>query len=242
MSLRSKRVVVIGGTSGIGLAVAQGALAHGASVVVGSSSAAKVAAAADKLAGGETLALAVDVKDDASVAAFFERVGAFDHLVFTAGDWSGFGGGPIAKLDVAGAASVFAVRFWGAITAIKHAAKHIREGGSIALTDGMIAHRARKGAAISTAMAGAIEHLTRALAVELAPIRVNAVCPGAIRTEVWNVIPAEQREERMKRMTERLPIKRVGEPDEVAEAYLYLMRGGYTTGQVLRVDGGQTAI
>ena len=244
MSLQNKRVVVIGGTSGIGLAVAQGALAHGAAVIVGSSSAGKVAAANDKLRGGEALALAlaIDVKDEASVEAFFAQVGAFDHLVFTAGDWGRFGGGPIDKLDVAGAASLFAVRFWGAITAIKHAAKQIREGGSIALTDGMIAHRARKGAAISTAMAGAIEHLTRALAVELAPIRVNAVCPGAIRTDVWNVIPAEQREERMKRMTERLPIKRIGEPDEVAEAYLYLMRGGYTTGQVLRVDGGQTAI
>jgi len=240
MGLQNKRVVVIGGTSGIGLAVAQAAIAHGAVVVVGSSSAGKVAAASDQLAGSE--ALTIDVKDEASVEAFFERVGALDHLVFTAGDWSRFGGGPIEKLDVAGAASVFAVRFWGAITAIKHAAPRIREGGSIALTDGMIAHRARKGAAISTAMAGAVEHLTRALAVDLAPIRVNAVCPGAIRTDVWNVIPAEQREERIKRMTERLPIKRIGEPDEVAEAYLYLMRGGYTTGQVLRVDGGQTAI
>ena len=240
MGLQNKRVVVIGGTSGIGLAVAQAAIAHGAVVVVGSSSAGKVAAASDQLAGSE--ALTIDVKDEASVEAFFERVGALDHLVFTAGDWSRFGGGPIEKLDVAGAASVFAVRFWGAITAIKHAAPRIREGGSIALTDGMIAHRARKGAAISTAMAGAVEHLTRALAVDLAPIWVNAVCPGAIRTDVWNVIPAEQREERIKRMTERLPIKRIGEPDEVAEAYLYLMRGGYTTGQVLRVDGGQTAI
>jgi len=91
-------------------------------------------------------------------------------------------------------------------------------------------------------MAGAVEHLTRGLAVDLAPIRVNAVCPGAIRTDVWNVIPAEQREERIQRMTGRLPVARIGEPNEVAEAYLYLMRGGYTTGQVLRVDGGQTAI
>jgi NAD(P)-dependent dehydrogenase (short-subunit alcohol dehydrogenase family) len=244
MSLQNKRVVVIGGTSGIGLAVAQRALADGAGVVVGSSSAGKVAAANDKLQGSEALALAlaVDVKDEASVEAFFERVGAFDHLVFTAGDWSGFGGGPLEKLDVSRAASGFAVRFWGALTAIKHAQKRIREGGSVTLTDGMIAHRSRKGAALSTAIAGSIEHLTRALAVDLAPIRVNCVCPGAIRTDVWNVIPAEQREERLKRMTERLPIKRIGEPDEVAEAYLYLMRGGYTTGQVLRVDGGQTAI
>ena len=240
MSLRQRRVVVIGGTSGIGLAVAQAALADGAGVVVGSSSAEKVGAVKDKLAGAE--ALAVDVKSESSVETFFERVGAFDHLVFTAGDWSSFGGGPIERIDVAAAASVFAVRFWGAFTAIKHAHRRIREGGSITLTDGMIAHRPRKGAAISSAMAGAIEHLTRALALELSPIRVNAVCPGAIRTDVWNVFPADQREERWKRMTERLPLKRIGEPNEVAQAYLYLMRGGYTTGQVLRVDGGQTMI
>jgi NAD(P)-dependent dehydrogenase (short-subunit alcohol dehydrogenase family) len=209
-------------------------------VVVGSSSAAKVAAAKDGLASAE--AFAVDVTDEPSVAAFFERTGAFDHLVFTAGDWARFGGGPVEDLNVSEAASLFAVRFWGALTAVKHAHKRMREGGSITLTDGMIAHRPRKGSAVSSAMAGAIEHLTRALAVDLAPIRVNAVCPGAIRTDVWKVIPEAQREERFKKMTERLPIKRIGEPNEVAEAYLYLMRGGYTTGQVLRVDGGQTML
>ncbi len=240
MSLRQKRVVVIGGTSGIGLAVASAALAEGASVIVGSSSADKLGAAALRLPGAH--AHAIDVKDEASIAMFFERVGALDHLVFTAGDWGRYGGGPVESLDIAAAASLFAVRFWGAIGCVKHAAKNLRDGGSITLTDGMIAHRPRKGAAISSAMAGATEHLTRALSVELAPIRVNAVCPGAIRTEVWNSIPAEQREDRFKKMTERLPIKRIGEPDEVAQAYLYLMRGGYTTGQVLRVDGGGTVV
>jgi NAD(P)-dependent dehydrogenase (short-subunit alcohol dehydrogenase family) len=240
LGLEQKRVVVIGGTSGIGFAVAQGAQADGASVVLGSSSAAKVAAAKARLPGAE--AFAIDVKDEASVAAFFEQVGAFDHLVFTAGDWASFGGGTVAKLDVAAAASAFAVRFWGAVTAVKHAGKQIREGGSITLTDGMIAHRPRRGAAISSAMAGAVEHLTRALAVELSPIRVNCVCPGLISTEIWNAIPEDQREERWKKMTERLLVKRIGTPREAAEAYLYLMRGGYTTAQVLRVDAGQTAI
>jgi NAD(P)-dependent dehydrogenase (short-subunit alcohol dehydrogenase family) len=241
MSMQNQRVVIIGGTSGIGLAVAKAAIADGASVVVASSSAEKVGKAKDRVPGAE--ARTIDVRDEANVQAFFAHLGAFDHLVFTAGDWGGrFGGGPIETLDVAAAASSLGVRFWGAITAIKHAAKLIRAGGSITVTDGMIAHRPRKGAALSTAMAGAIEHLTLALSVELAPIRVNCVCPGLIRTEVWNAIPEDQREERFKRMTERLPIKRIGEATEAAEAYLYLMRGGYTTGQVLRVDGGQTAL
>jgi NAD(P)-dependent dehydrogenase (short-subunit alcohol dehydrogenase family) len=241
MSLENKRVVIIGGTSGIGLAVARAALAERAQVVVGSSRERKVSAAKEALPGLE--AFVIDVKDEASVAAFFERVGPFDHLVFTAGDWDRmFGGGPLETLDLTAAATTFTVRFWGAVSAAKHAHKNIRAGGSITLTDGMIAHSARKGAVIAGAMAGAIEHLTRALAVDLAPIRVNCVCPGLIKTDIWKGIPEEQREETWKRMTKRLPINRIGEPDEAAEAYLYLMRAGYTSAQVLRVDGGQTAL
>jgi NAD(P)-dependent dehydrogenase (short-subunit alcohol dehydrogenase family) len=146
------------------------------------------------------------------------------------------------QLDLDKANATFTVRFWGALAAIKHAQGRIAADGSITITDGLIAHRPRKGAAISTAMAGAIEHLTRALAVDLAPLRVNAVCPGFVLTEVWNSIPQDQREDRFKKMTERLPLPRVGMPDEVAEAYLYLMRGGYSTGQVLIVDGGMSLI
>ena len=91
-------------------------------------------------------------------------------------------------------------------------------------------------------MAGAIEHLTRALAVDLAPLRVNAVCPGYILTEVWNSIPEDRREEHLRKMTERQPLARAGTPEEAAESYLYLMRGSFTTGQVLVVDGGMTLI
>jgi NAD(P)-dependent dehydrogenase (short-subunit alcohol dehydrogenase family) len=125
---------------------------------------------------------------------------------------------------------------------VKHAARTIATGGSITLTDGTIAHRPRKGAALSTAMAGAIEHLTRGLAVDLAPVRVNAVCPALVLTEVWDSIPEEVRAQRLRRMTEHQPLPRPGSPAEVAQAYLYLMKGGYTTGQVLKVDGGATLV
>ena len=91
-------------------------------------------------------------------------------------------------------------------------------------------------------MAGAVEHLTRGLAVDLAPIRVNCVCPGLILTGVWDSIPADRRAEQLERMTKRQPLPRAGEPAEAAEAYLYLMRGGYTTGQVLHVDGGSSVV
>lgn len=238
-SLKDKRVVVVGGGSGIGLAVAEGALADGAQVVVASSNAQRVQAAAARL-GERAEALAVDVTDEAEVARFAKSVGGLDHLVFTAGDWGGPRRGSLADTDIDAAASVFGVRFWGALRCAKHLAGQVAPGGSIVLTNGMIAHKPTKGSSVSTAMAGAIEHLTRALAVELAPVRVNCVCPGAIRTGVWDSIPEDQREARLQQMTARLPIARVGEPDEAAEAYLYLLRGGYTTGQVLRVDGGSS--
>jgi NAD(P)-dependent dehydrogenase (short-subunit alcohol dehydrogenase family) len=172
------------------------------------------------------------------VARFFGGAGGFDHIVFTAGDWGGPRRGPVAELDIAAAAQVFRVRYWGAVAVAKHGAKAIPPGGSLTLTNGMIAHKPSKGSAIATSMAGAIEHLTRALAVELAPIRVNCVCPGLIRTGVWDSIPQEKREEELARMTKRQLIPRAGQPDEAAEAYLYFMRAGYTTGQVLYVEGG----
>jgi NAD(P)-dependent dehydrogenase (short-subunit alcohol dehydrogenase family) len=242
MSLDGKRIVIIGGASGIGYAIAEAAIREGAEVVVGSSRPPNVHAAVEKL-GNKASGHPVDVKTEAEVEAFFGWAGAFDHLVFTAGDWGGFRAPrALAETDLEAAADAYAVRYWGALKAIKHGAPRLREGGSVVLTNGMIAHRPRKGTPISTAMAGGIEHLVRALAVDLAPVRVNAVCPGAIRTGVWDTIPAETREAQFKQMTGRLPIARIGEPHEVAEAYLYLMKAGYTTGQVLLVDGGGSVV
>ena len=150
--------------------------------MVASSSQAKVDAARHELPAG-AVAAAVDVTDERQVAAFFERVGPFDHLVYTAGDWGPMAGARLADLDLDRAGQVFAVRFWGALAAAKHASASMVPGGSITLTDGLIAHRPRPGAAVNTAMAGAIEHLVTGLAVELAPVRVNGVCPGLIATD-----------------------------------------------------------
>ena len=235
MELSGKQVVVIGGTSGIGRAVAIRCAALGADIVVASSSQARVDAARADLPAG-TEAVVVDVTDEHQVAALFARVGPFDHLVYTAGDWGPMAGARLADLDLERAGQVFAVRFWGALAAAKHAHPSIVPGGSITLTDGLIAHRPRPGAAVNTAMAGAIEHLVTGLAVELAPVRVNAVCPGLIATDALVAVPAA----RITTMTARQAVPRAGSPDEAAEAYLYLMRGTYTTGQVIRVDGGMS--
>ncbi len=231
--LQNQRVVLIGGTSGIGFAVAEAAQSAGAKVVVASRSQAKVDGALARLepaAEGAT----IDTGDEADVERFFARVGSFDHLVYTAGDWEGR---PTDQWDLDSNQWIFRIRFWGALRAIKYARSTIAQHGSITLTDGAAGRKPRRGAAITAAGAMAIEHLVPGLAVDLAPIRVNCVCPGIILTEAVP-IPADQAE----RMLSQQPLARGGAPDEVAEAYLYLMRGTYTTGDVLVVDGGYTLV
>ncbi|HEY0250442.1 MAG TPA: SDR family oxidoreductase [Kofleriaceae bacterium] len=217
--LDGKKVVVIGGGSGIGAATAALATSEGASVEVGSRS---------------TKGRTVDVRDEASVAAFFAAIGPFDHLAITAGDWGGPMRAGTADIDLAASRSLFDVRFWGVIAAVKHATKTIAATGSITLTSGMLVHRPMKGMPLAAAL-GAVEHLARGFAVDLAPVRVNAVCPGLVLTEV---VKAQWPEQYRNAAVAPLPIPRVATPEEAAKAYVYLMSNGYVTGQILPVDGG----
>jgi NAD(P)-dependent dehydrogenase (short-subunit alcohol dehydrogenase family) len=235
VTLEGSRILVIGGSSGIGFAVARAALDHGAQVTIASSSPGRLSDAVDRLGDGEGVCL--DVTQEAAVQTFFAGAGAFDHIVFTAADWGQVDHVPFAEIDLAAAAALFQVRFWGALAVAKHAGGSVAPGGSITLTNGMAAHRPQKGLAAATAMAGAIEHLVLGLAVELAPVRVNGVCPGAIRTEAWDELPEDFRRFQERRLAGQL-LPRAAAPAEIAEAYLYLMRGTYTTGQILRVEGG----
>ena len=236
MRLDGKKVVVIGGASGVGFAVAEAALAAGADVVVGSSQTPRIETAAAKLGKGAK-GHTVDVKDEASVAAFFDAVGAFDHLIFTAGDW-GHMFGATRDLDIEASKARMEVRFWGAARAAKFAVRQIAKEGSITLTGGMLAHRPMPGMPLTVASAHTTEGLAMGLARDLAPIRVNAVCLGLIMSEqVQNM-----GEGAIKAFTQNLPLPRGGTCEEAAEAYLYLMRATYVTGQVVRVDGGGSLI
>jgi NAD(P)-dependent dehydrogenase (short-subunit alcohol dehydrogenase family) len=235
MSLKNKRIVVLGGSSGLGFATAMAAADEGALVVIASSSQAKIATAQKKLppsAEGHT----INLLDEGSIKSFFEKIGAYDHLVYTAGD-------PLLVVDqkdmsVEDARGFFGIRYWGAFLATKYGAGQIREGGSIVLTSGMASRRPRSGLSVVSSVCGATEALGRALSVELAPLRVNVVCPGMVKTHLWDSFPADVREATFKREEQNLPVKRIGEAHEVAEAYLYLMRGQFTTGQVVVSDGG----
>lgn len=235
MKLDRKRVVVIGGSSGMGLATARAAALEGAAVTIASSRREKVDAALSELPQG-TEGAVLDIRDEAAVAALFERIGELDHLVFTAGD--AFTPRPLADLDLQDARGALEVRFWGAVAAIKHAAPRIQAEGSIALTTGTVGQRPVPGAALAAAGAGAAEGLIRGLAAELAPIRVNAVRAGAVRTPLWDGIPEAQRGPLFERLAARTLTNTMGEPQDLAMAHIYLMQNRYVTGTVLTVDGG----
>jgi NAD(P)-dependent dehydrogenase (short-subunit alcohol dehydrogenase family) len=233
--LNGKRVVVLGGTSGIGLATALAATARGAVVTVTSRSAERVARAAREI-GKSARGEVANFENEGETSALFERLGAFDHLVYTAGDELLLA--PVAEIDLSAARRAFEVRVFGVLGAVKHAAPRIASGGSIVLTHGIAGARPQAGWAVGAAVCGAIDALTRALAVELAPVRVNAVSPGFVRTPLWNPIPEAEREALFRDAGKKLLTGRVGEAKEIADAYCYLMENPFTTGQTLIVDGG----
>ncbi len=238
MKFEGKRVLIFGGTSGIGLAVAEAASAEGAEIIVVSSRPEKVDAALAHLGKGE--GRVADLSDEKAVEALFGRVPPFDHLVFTAGDtvWQRV----IGDTDLADAKNFFGVRFWGAFLVAKHGSKLIRPDGSIVLTSSTVPRRPPKGFAIGASISASVEALARALAVELAPVRVNVVAPGIVRTPIWDRLPEEQREAFFSERGTAMPVGRVGMPAEIAQAYLFLMRSTFTTGQVVVLDGGMLLV
>jgi NAD(P)-dependent dehydrogenase (short-subunit alcohol dehydrogenase family) len=237
--LEQKRVVVVGGSSGIGLAVAEQAASQGAKVVIVSSTAERVQKAVAGI-GGKAQGQAVDVSDEGAVASFFAELGAFDHLVFTAGDSLLLH--DLASTDLQQARRAFELRYWAALAAVKYGSPYLRKGGSVVLTTGIAGQRPQKGWVIAASVCGTIEALTRALAVELAPIRVNAVSPGVVRTNLWQTMSASERERLYESVGKSLPVGRVGEASDIAQAYLFLMQEGFATGQTVVVDGGTVLV
>lgn len=228
--MKDTTVVVIGGLSGIGRAVAEQAAAAGARVIA----AGRRAAPADFPASITTAQ--VDISDEASVARLFGSIGPFDHLVITAGPV--IPSAKLANLNIADAIAAFNVKVFGPMRVAQQALGTIKPTGSITLTSGLLARKASPGGLVKASMNAAIEIMAKTLAKELAPLRVNVISPGMVESGMWGEMSEADRKAMAARAGAGLPVGRVGQGSDLAQAYLMLMQNGFMTGSVVDVDGG----
>jgi NAD(P)-dependent dehydrogenase (short-subunit alcohol dehydrogenase family) len=234
--LQGKKMLFVGGSSGIGLAAAKASHESGAVVTIASRSARKLEAAAATIGNPIDTGI-VDVTDDASVSEFLNRRGSFDHVVVTAADVVV---NPIGEISVHDAQAAMDSKFWG-IFRIAKAAK-IEPGGSLNFVAGFRSQRPAPGLALMSAINAAIEGLTRGLALDLRPVRVNAVSPAMVDTPLWASLDPKNYEALLKRVSSTYPAGTVGRPEDVAKALLFLASNPYATGTVLTLDGGASLV
>ncbi|AGB73923.1 MULTISPECIES: SDR family oxidoreductase [Rhizobium] len=231
-SLNQKRVLVVGGSSGIGLAAAQLAHAAGAAVTIASRSADKLGEAAASV--NPPMATAVlDTGDGDGIESFFASHDAWDHIVISAAQTPS---GPVRKLSIDDAKKAMESKFWGAYRIAR--AARISERGTLTFISGFLSERPSASSVLQGAINAALESLARGLALELSPIRVNAVSPGLIDTPIWAKMDEANRTAMFERVASSLPAKTVGQPSDIANAVLFLMTTPFATGSTVRVDGG----
>ena len=236
--LTGKRVVVVGGKTAIGLGVAEAASTAGATVTVASRRTVSAEERPDLAAFDQVV---LDMRDEASVHAAFEAIGPFDHLVVTAGPALG-SWGTFMDPDMRGVRSYLEGKFLGTWACARHAAPHLAAGGSMTFVTGGTAGRAKLGLAAVTSTFTAVESLSKSLALELAPIRVNTLRPGFIDTEFWDVLPAETVEDIRAKVRANFPAQRVGTAADVGHAAVFLMTNPYMTGTILEINGGELLV
>ncbi|QPC91929.1 SDR family oxidoreductase [Mesorhizobium sp. INR15] len=242
MDISNTRILIVGGGSGMGLALARHCLAAGASVVIAGRSEDRLRRASEELGNPAALeTIAADITEETEVAALFERIGRLDHIVSTAADIEG-AYQLLPALDLKAAQRVVESKFYGPLLLAKHGAPRLAAVGSITFTSGIAAYRPAARGSVVAAVNAALEGLVRALAVELAPIRVNVVSPGWVDTSIWAYVAGDKKAETLGKMAERLPVGRVGQPEDIADAIGFLMRNGFTTGTTLHVEGGHRLV
>jgi len=239
MNLEGKKVVVIGGSSGIGLGIAQASAVAGANVVIASRSADKLKAATEAI-NGQVQSYTVDLADEENVGNLMTQIGALDHLLITGGR-STFG--PFLELASETARADFEVNFWGKYNAARYGAPNVQKGGTITFISGAYGRKPSADAVVSAASVSATDSLARALAVALAPIRVNSIAPGLINTPLVMPDATEQeRKEFFESVTNYYPADVVGQPEDIAQVALMLMTNPFMTGATIHVDGGYTIV
>jgi NAD(P)-dependent dehydrogenase (short-subunit alcohol dehydrogenase family) len=235
MSLDGDRVLVMGGSSGIGAATASLFAGEGAEVVITGRDQDKLERAAQRITGKVTTRR-LDATSSADLAAFFAEDVSYDYLVLALS--GGAGGGAFATLDLAEVRRGFEGKFWPHVQALQAALPRLRPDGSVTFITAVSARAALPGTAGLAALNGALEAMVPPLAVELAPLRVNAVSPGVIDTPWWDGLPADQREALFRGTAAALPVGRVGRPEDVAQALLLTATNGFMTGTVIECAGG----
>ncbi len=227
-------VVIVGGSSGMGLAAARRFREEGYDVIVSSRSQARIDTALAEIGGGAGYPL--DYAEPDTIAAFFDNAGAHHHLVLAAAGppaWGAF-----ERLSEDRFRTAFDTKFWGYFRCLQRALPGLYETGSVTLISGAAARTAVPGMAGLSAVNGAIERLGITLARELAPRRVNVLSAGLVDTPAYDGMQADQRDAMFRDAAEQLPVGRVGTPSDIAEALLFLIRDSFVTGTVLDVDGG----
>jgi NAD(P)-dependent dehydrogenase (short-subunit alcohol dehydrogenase family) len=235
-------VVIIGGSSGIGLAVARRCLADGYRVVIAGRSAERLTAAQAKLGEPRRLtAVPADIASRPDLEVLFGTAGTVGHVVVTAADLRY---GPVGTLTEDSMLRAVRSKILGPLLVAQAAAPLLRESGSITYTSGVAAYRPAPGGTLTATVNGALESMVRGLALELAPVRVNAVSPGWVDTPTWErIVPApEARQTRLADMAARLPGKRNGRAEDVANAIAFLLSDSFVTGTVLHAEGGQLLV
>jgi NAD(P)-dependent dehydrogenase (short-subunit alcohol dehydrogenase family) len=232
MSIEAQLVVIIGGSSGIGLAIAKGAVDAGADVTIAGRSQSKLEQARLAISGDVTTR-SLDISDEQSLQGFFSQTGPIDHLVITGGSVKT---GSFHAYSLAEARACMDCKFWGQYMAAHYA--RIRPKGSLTLLSGILSRRPSAGVAALAAINAAVEALGRALAIELAPIRVNVISPGLTNTPAYAAMPDDARRGMFAVAAKRSLVGRVGRPEDIASLALELMCNSFVTGVVVDVDGG----
>jgi NAD(P)-dependent dehydrogenase (short-subunit alcohol dehydrogenase family) len=239
-ALEGKRVVVVGGTSGMGLGAVRAAASAGAEVIAAGRR--PEAARAASSGGGSVRHAVVDAGDESSVVALFDGIGELDHLLVTAAPAPGSWGGGFLEQDVAAAQRYMNGKFMASWACARYAAPRMRAGGSITFLTGAAAVRPRPGLAIVSAAFAAVEALARALALDLGPLRVNAIRPGLVDSDMWRFLADDAREQLFEKARQSFPARRIGSIDDIGHAALFLMTNPYVTGAVLEVTGGEQLV